>query len=137
MGAPSAAAQHYTRSFTVHRERRRETTLWLTQFIGFGSTGHVWKCRFDNSDGLYAIKVVESPRGSEDEVERQQRFYNEVEVYSTLETAYQSGQLRDRITPHFYGAFKGDGIYVLILELSDVTLNTITWEPDELSILER
>jgi serine/threonine protein kinase len=109
-------------------EKRR---LWLTQFIGFGSTGQVWKCRFDHSDDLYAIKIIESLRGSD--AECQQRFYNEIEVYSTLETAYQSGELRDRITPHFYGAFKGDGIYVLILELCDDTLPS--WE--ELSMLER
>jgi hypothetical protein len=119
--------------FTENENEKRR--LWLTQFIGYGSTGHVWKCRFDGSDNLYAIKVVESLRGRE--VERQQRFYNEVEVYSTLEMAYQSGELRDRITPHFYGAFKGDGIYVLILELCNVTLRTFTREPEELSILER
>ena len=107
--------------------------LWLTRLIGFGSTGNVWQCRFDNCDGLFAIKVVELLRRSESDVERQQRFCRETEVYLTLEMAYQSGQLRDRITPHCYGAFKGDGIDVLILELCDGTING--W--DELNISER
>ena len=117
--------------------------LWLTQFIGFGSTGHVWKCRFDDDDTSYAIKVVEPLQGSdEDIVEHQERsyneakverFYNEAKVYSILEQAYKSGKLRDRITPRFYGAFEGDGTYALILELCDDTLQS--WEG--LSISER
>lgn len=112
-------------------EKRR---LLLTQFIGFGSTGHVWKCRFDDSDILYAIKIVEPLRGSDEDIaEHRKRFYNEVKVYSTLEKAYESGKLRDRITPRFYGAFKGDGIYVLILELCNDTLQS--W--GGLSILDR
>jgi hypothetical protein len=105
--------------------------LWLTRLIGFGSTGNVWQCRFDNSDGLFAIKVVEMLRRSD--VERRQRFRNEFGVYLTLEMAYQSGKLHDRITPHCYGAFEGDGIDVLILELCDGTLNG--W--DELNASER
>lgn len=105
--------------------------LWLTRFIGFGSTGNVWKCRFDNSDSLFAIKVVELLRRSD--VGRQQRLRNEFGVYLTLEMAYQSGQLHDRITPHCYGAFEGDGVYVLILELCDGTLNA--W--NELNVSER
>jgi hypothetical protein len=105
--------------------------LWLTHFIGSGSTGDVWQCRFDNNDGLFAIKVVEVLRKSD--VERQQRFYNEFEVYLTLEMAYQSERLRNRITPHCHGAFKGDRIDVLILELCDGVLNG--W--DELNDSER
>jgi len=105
--------------------------LWLTRLIGFGSTGNVWECYFDNSDRLFAIKVVELLRRSD--VERRQRFYNEFEVYLKLETAYRSGQLRGRITPHCYGAFKGDGADVLILELCGGTLKN--W--DELNISER
>ncbi|KAH9002662.1 kinase-like domain-containing protein [Lactarius hatsudake] len=104
--------------------------LWLTHHIGFGSTGSVWECRFDNSDDLFATKVIELQRRSD--VERQQRFYNEFEVYLSLEIAYQSGQLRDRITPHCYGAFEGDGTNVLILGLCGNTLND--W--DELNLSE-
>jgi hypothetical protein len=40
-----------------------------------------------------------------------------------MEMAYQSGKLHDRITPHCYGAFEGDGIDVLVLELCDGTIN--------------
>ncbi|KAH9002658.1 hypothetical protein EDB86DRAFT_3241702 [Lactarius hatsudake] len=56
------------------------------------------------------------------DVERQQRFYSEFEVYLSLEIAYQSGQLRDRITPHCYGAFEGGRTDVLILGLCGDTL---------------
>jgi hypothetical protein len=54
-------------------------------------------------------------------------------VYLTIEAAYQSGQLRDRITPHCCGAFAGDGVDVLVLDLCDGILNA--W--DELSASER
>lgn len=112
----------------------KKRRLWLTQFIGFGSTGHVWKCHLDDDDTLYAIKVVEPLRGSdEDIVEHQERFYNEAKVYSMLEQAYESGKLLDRITPRFYGAFEGDGVCALIIELCNDTLQS--WEG--LSILER
>ncbi|KAI9465415.1 hypothetical protein BJY52DRAFT_1202193 [Lactarius psammicola] len=94
--------------------------LWLTRLIGFGSTGNVWECHFDKSDSSFAIKIVEMLRRSD--VDRQRRFYNELEVYLTLDTAYESGQLRDRIAPHCYGAFEGDGIDVLVLELCGDTL---------------
>ena len=116
------------------KNRNKKQHLLLTEFIGSGSTGHVWKCHFDDSDGLYAIKIVEPLRGSDEEIaDHKKRFYNEAKVYSTLEKAYESGKLRDRITPHFYGAFEGDGIYVLILELCDNTLKS--W--DEISIFEQ
>ncbi|KAF8274292.1 hypothetical protein EI94DRAFT_1768825 [Lactarius quietus] len=95
--------------------------LTLTHFLGSGSTGKVWKCHFDNSDALFAIKVVEL------------LHYSDSEIYRSLEMAYHTGQLRDRITPHFYGAFKGDGIDALILELGDFTLHS--W--DELGSSER
>ncbi|KAH9014668.1 hypothetical protein EDB85DRAFT_2213586 [Lactarius pseudohatsudake] len=68
--------------------------LWLTRHIGCGSTGNVWECHFDNSDDLFAIKVVKWRHRSD--VERQRRFYNE---------------------------FEGDGTGVLILELCGDTLN--------------
>lgn len=113
------------------QDRNRKQRLWLTRLIGFGSTGHVWQCRFDSSDGLFAIKVVELLR--KPDTKRRQRFYNEVGVYRTLEMAYQSGQLPNRIAPHCYGAFRDDGVYVLILELCDGALNS--W--DELNISER
>jgi hypothetical protein len=109
----------------------KKRRLWLTRVIGSGSTGTVWQCRSDKSDYLFAIKVVELLRRAD--VERQKRFRNEFEVYMSLETAYHSGQLCCRITPHCYGAFKGDVIRVLILELCDATLNS--W--DELDIAER
>ncbi|KAH9066864.1 hypothetical protein EDB87DRAFT_1678702 [Lactarius vividus] len=105
--------------------------LWLTHHIGFGSTGNVWECHFDNSDHLFAIKVVELLRTSD--TERRQRFYNEFEVYLSLETAYQSGELHDCITPHCYGAFEGDRIGALILGLCGDTLNS--W--DELDFSEQ
>ncbi|KAH9065341.1 hypothetical protein EDB87DRAFT_1574511 [Lactarius vividus] len=97
---------------------------WFVQYpvvSGFGSTESVWKRRFDNSDDSIATKVVELQRRSD--VERRQRLYNEFEVYLSLEIAYQSGRLRDRITPYCYGAFEGDGTNVLILGLCGDTLN--------------
>ena len=33
--------------------------LWLTRFLGSGSTGNAWECRFDDCDDLFAAKVVE------------------------------------------------------------------------------
>ncbi|KAH9176767.1 hypothetical protein EDB89DRAFT_2112700 [Lactarius sanguifluus] len=126
------SSQHYPESFQVwvhlhslpnntfilphcaengHGKRR----LWLTRHIGFGWTGN----------------VVELLRTSD--AERRQRFYNEVGVYLSLETAYQSGQLHNRITPHCYGAFEGDGINALILGLCGDTLNS--W--DELDFSEQ
>ncbi len=53
------------------------------------------------------------------DADSQKRLCNEFNVYLTLEEAYQSGRLCDLITPRCYGAFEGDGIYVLILELCD------------------
>ena len=105
--------------------------LWLTRFVGSGSTGSVWECRFDNCDGLFALKVVEMLRPSD--ADSQQRLRNEFNVYLTLEKAYHSGQLRDRITPRCYGAFKGNCVDVLILDLCEGILNQ--W--GELSAPER
>ena len=106
--------------------------LWLTQFSGVGSTGNVWQCHFDNGDDPFAIKIVELLRRSD--ADCQQRLRNEFSVYLTLEKVYQSGQLPDRITPRCYGAFEGDGIVVLILELCD---GTILREWNELNDSER
>jgi hypothetical protein len=105
--------------------------LWLTRFVGSGSTGNVWQCRFGNSDDLFAVKIVEVLRRSD--ADRRQRLRNEFSVYLTLDGVYQSGQLRDRIAPRCYGAFEGNSTDVLILELCDGILNT--W--DELSTPER
>jgi hypothetical protein len=111
-------------------DRNGQQHLWLTHFIGFGSTGRVWQCHFDNSDDLFAIKIVEllNPSG----IDSQHRLRNEFNVYLIMEAAYQSGRLHDCITPHCYGAFEGDGVNVLILDLCNSILNT--W--DELSTLE-
>jgi hypothetical protein len=61
------------------------------------------------------------------------RLRNEFNAYLTLDEAYQSGQLCDRIAPRCYGAFEGNGVDVLILDLCDGNLND--W--DELSPSER
>jgi hypothetical protein len=45
-------------------------------------------------------------------------------MYLYIQGAYDSGRLRDRITPRCYGAFEGDGVDVLILDLCDSILNT-------------
>ena len=55
--------------------------------------------------------------------ERRTRIRNEFKVYLTLEEAYQSGQLPNRITPRCYGAFKGKYMDVLILDLCDGILH--------------
>ncbi|KAH9066452.1 hypothetical protein EDB87DRAFT_1554143, partial [Lactarius vividus] len=104
--------------------------IWLTHFIGYGSTCNVWTGHFDNSDSSYAIKIVELLRSSD--AERRERFCTEFEVYLTLEEAYKSGQLHDRITPHCYGAYRGDRLDALILEQCDRTLED--W--DNLNISE-
>lgn len=100
----------------------RKPRLWLTQFLGFGSTGRVWKCHFDNSDDSFAIKIAELLSSSD--ADSQQRLRNEFNAYLTLEAAFQSGQLRDRIAPRCYGAFAGDGIDVMILDLCE---GLVTW----------
>jgi hypothetical protein len=107
--------------------------LWLSRRIGSGSTGEVWQCHFDNSDCLLAIKVVELFNATDGERQRCERFHNEFRIYLMLETAYQSGKVRHQIAPRCYGAFAGDDIYVLILELCNGALND--W--DELSSSER
>ena len=105
--------------------------LWLTRFVGFGSTGNVWQCRFDDSVDLFIAKIVEVLCRAD--VDSRQRLRNEFKIYLTLEKAYQSSQLHDRITPRCYGALKGDGVDVLILDSCDGVLN----EWGELSDPER
>jgi hypothetical protein len=108
-------------------DRNGKQRLWLTRFLGFGSTGRVWQGHFDNSDDSFAIKIVELLCPSD--TDSRQRLRNEFNVHLIIEAAYQSGQLRDRITPHCYGAFEGDGVDLLVLDF----LN----EWDELSTSER
>ena len=50
-----------------------------------------------------------------------------------MEKVYHSGQLRDRIAPRCYGAFKGNRVNVLILDLCEGVLN----QGGELSAPER
>ena len=76
----------------------RKPQLWLTRFIGSGSTGKVWQCQFNDSDDLFAIKIAEPLCKSE--AASRKRLHNEFEVYLSLEEAYQSGKLPDRIAPH-------------------------------------
>ena len=95
--------------------------LWLTRFVASGSTGNVWACRFDNCNGLFAVKLVEVLRLSD--ADNRQRLLNEFKVYLTQEKAYHSGQLRIRIAPRCYGAFKGNHMDVLILDLCEGILN--------------
>ncbi|KIM82646.1 hypothetical protein PILCRDRAFT_97458 [Piloderma croceum F 1598] len=71
----------------------RKPCLWLTHFVGFGSTGNDWQCHFDNSDDLYAVKIVELLCHSD--AASCQQLHNE---------------------------FKGDAMDVLILELCDSIL---------------
>ncbi|KAM6493292.1 hypothetical protein JOM56_011426 [Amanita muscaria] len=101
--------------------RSSKQRLWLTRFKASGSTGNVWECRFDNCDDLFAVKVVEVLRPSD--AGSRQRLRNEFSVYLTLEKAHQAGQLRDRIAPRCYGAFKGNRMDVLILDLCDGILH--------------
>jgi hypothetical protein len=80
---------------------------------------------------MFAIKVVEVLRRSD--AASRQRLRSEFEVYLSLEEAYQSGKLPDRIAPRCYGAFKGNRVDVLILDLCEGILNQ--W--GELSAPER
>ncbi|KAF8461811.1 kinase-like domain-containing protein [Russula ochroleuca] len=105
--------------------------LWLTRFVGSGSTGRVWQCHFDDSDDLFAVKIVELLCPSD--ADSRQRLQNEFNMYLALEAAYKSGQLCDRIAPHCYGAYEGDGVNIIILGLCDGVLNA--W--DELSAPEQ
>jgi hypothetical protein len=82
-------------------DRNGQRRLWLTRFIGLGSTGKVWQGHFDNSDDSFAIKIVELLYPSD--MDSRQRLRNEFNVYLIIEAAYQSKRLRDRITPRCYG----------------------------------
>ncbi|KAF8815208.1 hypothetical protein BYT27DRAFT_7226480 [Phlegmacium glaucopus] len=95
--------------------------LWLTRFVGSGSTGNVWQCRFDGSVDFFIAKIVEVLRHAD--ADNRQRLHDEFNIYLTLEKAYQSCQPHDRIAPRCYGAFEGDGVAVLILDSCDGVLN--------------
>jgi hypothetical protein len=97
--------------------------------IGHGSTGSVWKCHFDDFEKLFAVKVVEVLRPSD--LEARKRFRNEVDAYITLERAYQSGRLHDRIAPRCYGAFEGKNVDALILGLHGTILDSWDHLTDE------
>jgi len=96
-----------------------------------GSTGDVWECHFNGDTKSYALKIVEVLHISD--ADRQKRLHHEFGIYQALEDAYVSGQLHSRIAPHCYGAFHGNRMDVLILELCNGRLNG--W--DELSTSER
>jgi hypothetical protein len=80
---------------------------------------------------LFAIKIAEPLHHSE--AASRERLCDEFEVYLSLEEAYQSGKPPNRIAPQCYGAFKGDTMDVLILDLC----NSILEDWDELSDSER
>ncbi|KIM80579.1 hypothetical protein PILCRDRAFT_73114 [Piloderma croceum F 1598] len=111
--------------------RNSKPRLWLTRFVASGSTGNAWQCRFDNSDDLFTAKIVEVLHRSD--ADSRQRLRNEFNVYLILDEVYQSGRLCDHIAPRCYGAFEGNTVDVLILDLCDGILNA--W--DELSASER
>ena len=114
MGASPYHVEQHLRPSTVRQEQK--TTPMAYPFCGIWVNWcNVWQCRFDNSDDLFAIKIVEVLRRSD--ADSRQRLRNEFNVYLTLEEAYQSRQPRGRISPCCYGAFEGDGVDVIVLEL--------------------
>ena len=58
------------------------------------------------------------------DIEARKRLRKEFDVYITLEKAYQSGQLQDRIAPRCYGAFEGKNADALILDLHHPILDS-------------
>ena len=105
----------------------RETHFWLTEFVGSGSTGNLWKSCFDNRDEFFAIKIAE-PLCSFEATSCKQ-LHNKFKAYLALEEAYRSGNLPNHIALQCYGVFEDDTMDVLLLELCD----GILWEWDELS----
>ena len=105
--------------------------LWLTRSLGHGSTGSVYQCHFDNVEKSFAAKVVEMLHSSD--IEARKRLRNEFDVYITMEKAYQTGKLQNRIAPRCYGAFEGKYVDVLILDLHNAVLGS--W--DDLKLQER
>ena len=74
----------------------------------------------DGSVDFFIAKIVEVLRRAD--ADNRQRLHNEFNIYLTLEKAYQSRQLHDRIAPRCYGAFESDGMAVLILDICDGVL---------------
>ncbi len=107
-----------------HCAKNGNRRLWLTRFVGSGSTGNVWQCCFDGSVDFFIAKIVEVLRRAD--TDNRQRLHDKFNIYLTLEKAYQSHQPHDRIAPRCYGAFEGDTVAVLILDLCDGVLNE--WE---------
>lgn len=70
---------------------------------------------------FFAVKVVEVLRPAD--ADKRQRLRDEFNIYLALEQAYQSRQLHHRIAPRCYGAFEGNGVAVLVLDLCDGVLN--------------
>jgi hypothetical protein len=93
--------------------------------------GSVWQCCFDGSDYFFAAKIVEVLHRAD--VGGRRRIRDEFSVYLALENAYKSGPLRKYIALHSYGAFQGDGIDIIVLDLYDDVLNT--WNEPSLSEL--
>jgi hypothetical protein len=106
-------------------------SLWVTDSLGHGSTGSVYKCHFGKDEKPFAIKAVEMRRSSD--IEARKRLRNEFEVYIAMEKAHRSGKLQDRIAPRCYGAFEGRFVDLLILDLHNAVLDS--W--DELNPEER
>jgi hypothetical protein len=100
--------------------------LWLTHPLGHGSTGSVYKCHFDNFEKPFAAKVVEMLHSSN--IKARKRLRNEFEIYITMEKAYQSGKLQNRIAPRCYGAYEGKYIDVLILDLHNTVQVFDSWD---------
>ena len=69
----------------------------------------------------------------ESDADNRLRLRNEFNVYLALDRAYKSGQLLNCIAPRCYGAFTGEHVDFLILDLCDSILND--W--GELSAPER
>ena len=107
-----------------HCAKNGNRRLWLTRFVGSGSTGNVWQCCFDGSVDFFIAKIVEVLCRAD--TDNRQRLHDKFNIYLTLEKAYQSHQPHDRIAPRCYGAFEGDTVAVLILDLCDGVLNE--WE---------
>ena len=104
-------------------------SLWLTRFVALGLTSNIWQCCFDSRDDLFTTKIVEVLCHSD--TDNQQQLHNEFNIYLILKEAYQSGQLQDHIAPHCYGAFEGNGIDIIILNLCDGVLNA--WDESSAS----
>src|SRR6266436_4020013 len=96
--------------------------LWMTRFIGSGSTGRVWNCHFDGNDAPFAVKIVEQLRPEDKDSRR--RLRNEFSMYLIIEAAYLSGDLRNSIAPRCYGAFRGSYVDALVLDICCGILET-------------